>query len=67
MIKLKKNSLDKSKLSLKKLSDVVSFGATQKYDKKELLASTDQIGLDNHRSQQDNRKLIVYHLYLFNE
>lgn len=57
MMKLKKNSIDKSKLSLKKLSDAVSFGVNQKNDKKELLASTDQMVLDNLRSHQDNRKL----------
>ena len=61
MIKLKKKSFDKSKISIKKkLTDVVTFGVNQqKNDKKELLGSTDQFVSDTHRSQQDNRKFFL--------
>lgn len=59
MLKLKKRKIDTSKLSIKKLSDIVSFSLNQKNDKKELLSSTDQMGLENLRTHQDNRKLII--------
>ncbi|KAL0274259.1 UNVERIFIED_CONTAM: hypothetical protein PYX00_006729 [Menopon gallinae] len=57
-MKFKKLALDKPKMNMKKLGDMVSFGAEQRTDKKELLASSDQMALDSTRTQQDNRRVI---------
>lgn len=56
-MKFKKLALDKPKMNIKKLGEIVSFGAEHRTDKKELLASSDQMALDSTRTQQDNRKL----------